>query len=384
VRNTASRERTLRKRLAVLSAALVSALLITGCGGQASNGTSGATAPTTGSTETSGGGESSGGASGLVEDTGQKLTFGLVMIDLTNQFFVDMMEGGAQAAEDYNVDLIWKSADGSVDNQISLMENFIEQKVDAILVNPIESSALAGTIEQASAAGIPTITMAGEVDVPTNYTTVYNDEHNNAIIADILAKAIGEEGKVALLYGNKGNLVSDLRQKGFDDAMSKYPNITVVEQPMNWDPPTGLRVMQDLLAANPDLKAVHCVSDAVTLAAFEAIRAAGKEGEIVVTSYDGNPAGNDAVKDGRFLANVLTGAKKTGYWNVKVAVELVLKDRPAEHVLNLPTHIVMLPDEAAKYADILTNESVIDPDEANAIGDSYRDELYDPNLRSGS
>lgn len=336
----------------------------------------------TGTTSSATGSQGSAAASGPVADTGQTLTFGLVMIDLTNQFFVDMMEGGELAAKDYNVKLVWKSADGSVDNQISLMENFIQQKVDAILVNPIESAALQGTIEKASAAGIPTITMAGEVDLPTNYTTVYNDEHNNRLIGQIIAKAVGGEGKVALLYGNKGNLVSDLRQKGFRSAMAENPNIQLIEQPMNWDPPTGLKVMQDILASNPDLKAVHCVSDAVTSAAYEAIRAAGKQDSIIVTSHDGNPQGNDAVASGQYLANVLTGAKKTGYWNVKVAVELVLKERPSEHVLNLPTHIVMKPEEAAKYADILAGESVVDPTTANSIGDAYRDELYDASLRA--
>lgn len=356
--------------------ALVTALfagVFAGCGGLPQNTTPGTNATPPPSTASNG--------SGPVADTGQTLTFGLVMIDLTNQFFVDMMEGGELAAKDYNVKLVWKSADGSVDNQISLMENFIQQKVDAILVNPIESAALKGTIEKASAAGIPTITMAGEVDLPTNYTTVYNDEHNNQVIGEIIAKAIGGEGKVALLYGNKGNLVSDLRQKGFVTAMAKYPKIKLIEQPMNWDAPTGLKVMQDILAANPDLKAVHCVSDAVTSAAYEAIKAAGKEKDIIVTSHDGNPEGNDAVKDGRYLANVLTGAKKTGYWNVKVGVELVLKARPSEHVLNLPTHIVMLPEQAAKYADILANESVVAPDVANGMGGAYRDELYDATLR---
>ena len=75
--------------------------------------------------------------------------------------------------------------------------------------------------------------------------------------------------------------------------MSKYPNINIVEQPTNWDPPTGMKAAQDIIAANPDLKALHCVSDAVTLAAYQAIKTAGKEDQIIVTSYDGN---EDAIK----------------------------------------------------------------------------------------
>src|SRR5665647_872467 len=105
--------------------------------------------------------------------TEEKKVMGIILIDLTNQFFVDMVEGGDQAAADYGVDVIWKSCDGNIDKQISLMENFIEQGVDCILVNPVDSASLEGVIKQASEAGIPTVTMAGQVDVETNYTTVY-------------------------------------------------------------------------------------------------------------------------------------------------------------------------------------------------------------------
>ena len=316
-----------------------------------------------------------------------KIVCGVVLIDMTNQFFVDMIEGGNKAAEDYGCEVIWKSADGNFDNQISLIENFIEQGVDCILVDPLDSEGLKPVIEKASAAGIPTITMAGQVDVETNYTTVYNDEENTRIIAEMTAKMIGEEGKTALLYGNKGNLVSDLRQKGYYAGMEKYPNITVVEQPTNWDPPTGMKAAQDLIAANPDLKAIHCISDAVTLAAYQAVKTAGKEGEIIVTSYDGNDDALKAVESGQFTSTVLTGAKKTGYWNIQVALQLASGVRPAEKILNLDTHFVMTDENKAKFAEMgiegTEDVSVINPAQALERAAGYRDELYDPDLLAG-
>ena len=304
-----------------------------------------------------------------------KKVIGIILIDLTNQFFVDMVEGGDQAAKDYDVEVIWKSSDANIDKQISLMENFIEQKVDAILVNPIDSAALAGVIKQASEAGIPTVTMAGQVDVDTNYSTVYNDFANTKTIGDIIANSIGKEGKVALLYGNKGNLVSDLRQGGFEESMKAYPNIELIEQPMNWDPATGLKAAQDIIAANPDLKALHCVSDAVTLAAYQAVKDAGKEKQILVTSFDGNPDSCIAVENGEFALTVLTGAKRAGYWNVEVGVSLANGDRPTEHILNMATHFVMTDEwkakvEAMKLTDTI---SIIAPQTAIAMANQYTD-----------
>lgn len=312
----------------------------------------------------------------------KEYTLGVVLIDMTNQFFVDMIEGGDKAADDYGAKVIWKSADGNFDNQISLIENFIEQKVDCILVDPLDSDGLKPTIEKASAAGIPTITMAGKVDVDTNYTTVYNDYENSRITAEMTANMIGESGKVALLYGNKGNLVSDLRQEGYYAGMEKYTDITVVEQPTNWDPPTGMKAAQDIIAANPDLKAIHCVSDAVTLAVYQAVKTAGKEDSILITSYDGNEDSLKAVGDGQFVSTVLTGAKKTGYWNIKTGLLLAKGERPTEHVLNLDTHFVLNEDNIQAFKDfnIAPSASLITPAEAMVLAKDYRDELYDPDF----
>lgn len=313
-------------------------------------------------------------------DGKKKIVLGVVLIDMTNQFFVDMIEGGNRAAEDYGCEVIWKSADKNFDNQISLIENFIEQKVDCILVDPIDSVGLKPVIEKASKAGIPTITMAGKVDVDSNYTTVYNDYENTFNIFHIIANTIGKEGKVALIYGNKGNLVSDLRQAGFEAAMTNYPNIEVIEQPANWDPATGLKVAQDIIASNPDLKAIHSISGAVTIAVNQAVKASGKD--IIITSYDGNKEELDLVESGNFLSTVLTGAKKTGYWNIQLAIQLANGYKPKEKVLNLDTHFVMK-DENKKIlndAGLLTNVSIISPKEAMMKIDDYRNELYDSKL----
>lgn len=145
--------------------------------------------------------------------------------------------------------------------------------------------------------------MAGQNDVETNYTTVYNDEENTRIIAEMTAKMIGER-QDGPAYGNKGNLVSDLRQKGYYAGMEKYPNITVVENsPPTGDPPTGMKAAQDLIAANPDLKAIHCISDAVTLAVYQAVKTAGKEGGSSSPAMTSNDDALKAVESGQFTSS---------------------------------------------------------------------------------
>lgn len=306
-----------------------------------------------------------------------KKKLGVVMIDLVNQFFVDMMEAGNVAAKDYNVDVTWKSADGNLDNQIALMENFIEQKVDCILVNPIDNDALKSVIEKAANAGIPTVTMAGIVDNPNNYNTLYNDYADTKTIAEIDAKVIGEKGKVALLYGNKGNVVSDLREKGFMEGMAKYPGITVISQPTDWDPAKGQKVAQDIVAANKDLKLLHCVSDAVTIGAQQAIIAAGKQNDIKISSYDGNKEADLKVKSGEFLLTLLTGSKRVGYWNIKIGANLANGIRPKENTLYLSSHFIMNDDFKKQVTDwgLADGLSILTPDDGIAMADNFQADL---------
>ena len=309
-----------------------------------------------------------------------EITIGFVMIDLTNQFFIDLMEGGNLAAEQYGVNVIWSSAEGSFEQQIALMENFIAMGVDVIVSDPLDSLGMTAVKQQASAAGIPTITMAGYVDVPTNFTTVYNDFENSRVTALLIGHELGGEGQVALLYGNRGNLVSDLRREGFHAGIAEFPGIQLIEQPMNWDPAQGMEVATAMLAANPNLAAIHSVSDAVTLAVHQAVILAGREGDIIITSYDGNPDGIDLVEDGTYLINTLTGARRTGFWNVHLAIQLSQGYRPAERIMNMDTHFIVNPDNYAALRAIVPNASIITPAQARVYSDNYWQDIFDPNL----
>ena len=313
----------------------------------------------------------------VADDT---ITIGFVMIDFTNPFFIDLMEGGNLAAEQYGVEVIWNSAEGSFEQQIALMENFIAMGVDVIVSDPLDSLGMTPVKQQAAAAGIPTITMAGYVDVPTNFTTVYNDLENSRVTAELIGHTLGGEGLVALLYGNRGNLVSDLRREGFHQGIAQFPGITLIEQPMNWDPVQGMEVATAMLAAHPDLAAIHSVSDGVTLAVHQAVIIAGREGDIIITSYDGNPDGIDLVEDGTYLINTLTGARRTGFWNVHLAIQLAQGYRPAERIMNMDTHFIVNPETYDALRSIVPDASIIFPAQARIYSDNYWQDIYDPNL----
>lgn len=303
--------------------------------------------------------------------SGDKINIGVAMLDMTQEFFVNMIEGGDTAAKEYDINLIWKSADSNLDKQIAVIENFIEQGVNCILIDPYDSTGLIPVCEKAQEAGIPVISMGNYIDSPAVTSNLYNDYQDTKLVSEFLAKLIGEEGELGFLYGAAGNFVSDERQRGFEDAMAEFPNIKYTSLPVGWDTATTLKVTQDLLASNPNIKGIHSFSDGNTIAVYQAVEQAGKTSDVLITSYDGNKDASQSVIDGKYVCTVLTGAKRVGYWNVKLGVELAKgEELPQKNYLK--SHLVLSDDYKAKFEEWglgYDGLSIISPEEAIVMFD---------------
>ena len=313
------------------------------------------------------------GAMGAFADEA-KYTVGAAMYDLQNTFYVNMMNAGDEAAEDYGLEVVWKSSEGSLDNEISIIENFIQQGVDCIMIDPIDAEGVKAVINEAGEAGIPVITMGNLVETDYNVNTLYNDYDDTYTIGKIVAEHIGGKGTVGLIYGNSGNYVSDQRQAGFEAAMAEYPDITLVEQPGNFNADKGMTVAADMINANPDIKAIHSISDAQSYGVLQAIQAAGKSDQILLTSYDGEQEASDYVGTGEFGLTLLTGSKRVGYWNVKVAYDLC-SGADVDKIQRITSYVVIGDDLAKEAIDagLVDADRVLNPEEGREAFNDYSD-----------
>ncbi|MDQ0470811.1 sugar ABC transporter substrate-binding protein [Labrys wisconsinensis] len=264
---------------------------------------------------------------------------GLAAIDLQNSFFVRMKEAGDTAAKDYGVKSSWQSAEGSLEKQVGIIENFINQKVSAILVDPLDKNALIPVLKKAEAAGIPVVTMGNKVEAGANYSTLYPDYQNMSLVAKALGTTLGGEGEVALLVGTRGNFVSDTREKAFVDTLAKeFPKIKVVGiEPTGWDSAKATNAAQTWLTTYPDLKAIGCISDSLCLAADAVAKA--MDHKLLYGGYDGDSEMHPLLESGTMVMDVLTGAYRVGYWNIAVAARLA-KGETLPHDLYMPTFFV--------------------------------------------
>ncbi|HEU4657105.1 MAG TPA: sugar ABC transporter substrate-binding protein [Capillimicrobium sp.] len=307
--------------------------------------------------------------SGGTQVEGGKGTLGVVAIDLQNAFFVRMKEAGDKAAADYGVKTTWQSAQGSVEKQISIVENMVRQGVGAILIDPLDKNAIKPAIAKATAAGIPVISMGNKVDGDGNYNTLYPDYDNMAANARVLAKSIDEEGQVGLLVGSRGNFVSDTREAGFVETMKKeFPNVDVVSvQPTDFDASKAADIATTWSTSNPDMKGFACISDSLCLAAQSALQSAGKDLKFV--GVDGDEEMHPFLESGQMVMDVLTGAERVGYWNIAVGARLVNGAKLPKDLF-LPTFFVSASDIPSEVG-----LETITPDDATSEAQGYQDQF---------
>ena len=233
------------------------------------------------------------------------------------QFYQDMENGMKAEAAKYGYSL--KVVDASRDNakQQSQVEDFISQKVDAIVLTPYDSQAIGSAIVEANKANIPVFT-ADIASTSTNGTVVAHIASNNVQGGEQAGKLMcaglpNHAGSVAIIDEPEVTSVQD-RVKGFRAALTQgCPNAKIVADISGGgERAKSNSVMEDLLQSHKDLKGVFGINDDSALGAVTAIKAAGLTGKIVVVGYDATPEARSAIKDGEMYGDAIQHPDQIG------------------------------------------------------------------------
>ncbi|MGI6176028.1 MAG: sugar ABC transporter substrate-binding protein [Christensenellales bacterium] len=246
---------------------------------------------------------------------------------LNNPFFVGMEDGVKEVADQYGIKVESSAppAETDIEQQISMIENFITKKVDGILLSPCGSSELVNVCKEAIAAGIPVFILDtplsedGE-DVYTGFAGTNNYE-GGVLAAEWMVEELGGAGKVGLMDGYAGNSATTARRNGFLDGIEGSDLEIVAEGMGNCERATGMTVAESFIQANPDLNAIFCCNDMMVLGTAEAVKQAGKEDQIIICGFDGQPEASQAILDGDVNATVAQRPKTMG----KMGVEMFVK-----------------------------------------------------------
>jgi rhamnose transport system substrate-binding protein len=243
-------------------------------------------------------------------------------------YFNAMEAGGNRAAKELGVDFIYSGpVDTNPVDQLQIVQNLIDQGVNAISVSVLDASSIAPVVEAAKAKGIKLFT--SDSDAPDSGRAVYvaqaTDEGLGATIIDELVKRVGEDAKIGIVSGEATasnlNAWIGFMQK---QASAKYPKLQLLEpQYAGGTAERAAQISGDLMAANPDLKAIIAVASTTCPGVAQAIETAGKIGTVVGAGYCSPNTARSYLKSGAFGFTVLWDPAQLGYLTVWAGKQLI-------------------------------------------------------------
>ncbi|MFT3673717.1 MAG: sugar ABC transporter substrate-binding protein [Aestuariivirga sp.] len=255
----------------------------------------------------------------LASTSGQAAGVGACLITKTdtNPFFVKMKEGATAKAAELGVDLKAYAGkdDGDNEGQVAAIETCIADGAKGILITPSDTKAIVPSIKKARDAGILVIALDTPLEpIDAADQTMATDNFQAGFLIGAYAKAklgdAAKDAKIGFLDINSKQVTVDvLRDQGFMKGFGidiKDPNVIGDEDDprivghdyTNGNPEGGRKAMENLLQINPDINVIHTINEPAAAGAYEALKAVGKEKQVLIMSVDGGCPGVKNVAEG--------------------------------------------------------------------------------------
>lgn len=265
---------------------------------------------------------------------------GVTLLTREHQFYKDLEAGLKDEAAKRGYELIVQSGDMDLAKQQSQIENFIVQKVAAIVVCPADTKGIAPAIEKANAANIPVFTADIAASGGKVVSHVASDNvQGGRIAAEYVAGLLKDGGEVGVIGQPEVQSTID-REKGFKEEMAKHANIKIVAT-LNGG---GVRdratkAADDMLQGNPNLKAIFAINDDSALGALASAETRGVK-DLIIVGYDATPEAVAKIQSGSMLkADVAQDPKLIGTKTIETIAKH-LGGETVEPVVAIPVKIV--------------------------------------------
>jgi ribose transport system substrate-binding protein len=254
---------------------------------------------------------------------------GVTLLTQTHDFYKELEDAMRKEAAARGLELIVTSCEMDPAKQASQIEDFVAQRVAAIIAAPCDSDAIGPNLKDAEKAGIPVFTADIAARSGKIVSHVASDNvQGGRLAAQALGRYLKGQGKVLIIDHPTVASVQD-RLKGFDEEIKKTPGITVVGRPSaDGQRAKAMAVMEDMLQAHRDLKGVFGINDDSALGALSVLEAAGRK-DIVIVGFDATPEAQKAILRGSALkADVAQHPRAIG----QKVIEMVARSLGGESV----------------------------------------------------
>lgn len=297
-----------------------------------------------------GGGETPAPEEGGAEEG---FTIGYSCNNFNDTFQTYIVDAAESYAEANGIALDVQDAQEDVVKQQDQVSTLIENGVDALVVVPVDTSAMEPIATAAQEAGIPICFVNrnpyGEGESPEGVYYVGSQEIvAGKLQGEYLVDQMGEEGGVAILMGILSNEGALKRTAGNEEVLSQYEGIEILaKETGNWQRDQGMALTENWLTAYGDeLNAILANNDEMALGAAQALQAAGRT-DIIVMGVDAIPDAKVAVGEGTLAATVLQDAVGQGEGAMKVAHKVLMGE--SVDPVTWVDFVLVNPDNLADY-----------------------------------
>ena len=264
-------------------------------------------------------------------------TFAVLVKDSTTPFWRYLISGAKKEAKALGVEVIEYAPlqQQNLEEQMRHVEDAIQKKVDAIIIAPINPTAIIPAIEKANAAKIPVLTTNSKAGGGKIATFVGVENYEGAKkLGEYMLKKINRKGNVIIVEGNPAGQTNQDRVKGFREAIAAAPEVKLLaQQPAMFRRDQAMTVMENLLQTHPKVDLVIALNDEMALGSLKALEQAGRKG-VIVSGFDGAIEGLEAIIAGRLTASLNQDPFGQGSLPVRAAMDL-MKGKKIEE--NIPT-----------------------------------------------
>jgi len=263
----------------------------------------------------------------------KSLTIAVIPQGSTHEYWKSIHAGAMKAVQDLSqtgthVNIIWKGPlrEDDREQQTQVVEGFISQGVQGIVLAPFDSHALVRPVEEAAQAGIPTVVVDSGLESQKVVSFISTDnKKGGALAADRMGELLHGKGKVLLLRYQEGSASTEAREQGFVEQLKKgFPGIELISSNQYAGPTrdTAKRASENLLTRYAEqVQGIFTPNESSTAGMLLALQDIQKAGKVVFVGFDSSETFIEAMRNKQLQGIVVQDPFRMGELGVKTIVD---------------------------------------------------------------
>lgn len=270
---------------------------------------------------------------GKYNNDAKTLTIAVIPQGSTHEYWKSIHAGAMKAVQDLadtgvHVNIIWKGPlrEDDREQQTQVVEGFISQGVQGIVLAPFDSHALVRPVEEAAQAGIPTVIVDSGLESRQVVSFISTDnKKGGALAADRMGELLHGKGKVLLLRYQEGSASTEAREQGFVEQIKQaYPGIQLISSNQYAGPTrdTAKRASENLLTRYAEqVQGIFTPNESSTAGMLLALQDIQKAGKVVFIGFDSSDTFVEAMRNKQLQGVVVQDPFRMGELGVKMMVD---------------------------------------------------------------